>query len=172
MAEGLLRTRLAQRGIAAAVSSAGLSFDDRPATPEAVDAARAYGVDISAHRSRILTADMVEDAELVLGMERFHAREVMVLEPAAMERSFTLKELTRRATAIGARERGEPLPAWLKRAASTRRASDLLGQSPDDDVADPFRGSAAVYARCAAEIDDLVTTLATLGWPAEAEGAA
>jgi protein-tyrosine phosphatase len=173
MAEGLLRTRLAQRGVVATVSSAGLSFDDHPATPEAVVAAGRHGVDIAPHRSRILDAQMVKDADLIIAMERFHAREVMVLDPEAPRRTFTLKELVRRAIAIGPRDAGEPLQSWLERAASGRRTADLLGQSLDDDVADPYRRSDAVYDACAAEIDQLVTTLARLAWPsAAAEGAA
>jgi protein-tyrosine phosphatase len=172
MAEGLLRTRLAQRGVAANVSSAGLSFDGHPATPESVAAVSRLGVDIESHRSRILDAQMVEGADLVIAMERFHAREVMVLDPEAVRRTFTLKELVRRAIAIGPRDAGEPLQSWLERAGAGRRTADLLGQSQDDDVADPYRRSEAVYERCAEEIDQLVTTMARLVWPAAAEGAA
>ena len=172
IAEGLLRTRLAERGIAATVSSAGLSFDDRPATPEAVAAAAARGVDIADHASRIMVADMVEGADLVLTMERMHAREVMVLEPSSIDRVFTLKELARRAISIGPRRAGEDLPAWLRRAAAGRRPSDLLGASSDDDVADPYRRAPEVYERCAEELDNLVGTIVQLAWPRAAEGAA
>jgi protein-tyrosine phosphatase len=172
MAEGLLRTRLAQRGVAANVSSAGLSFDGQPATPESVAAVSRLGVDIESHRSRILDAQMVEDADLIVAMERFHAREVMVLDPEAVQRTFTLKELVRRAISIGPREPGEALDEWLERAAAGRRAADLLGSSPEDDVADPYRRSDAVYERCASEIDELVTTLVRLAWPSAADGAA
>ena len=172
MAEGLLRTRLAQRGVAANVSSAGLSFDDQPATAESVVAVGRRGVDIESHRSRILDAQLVEDADLIIALERFHAREVMVLDPDAVHRTFTLKELVRRAIDVGPRDAGEPLHSWLERAAGGRRTADLLGQSQDDDVADPYRRSDAVYESCAAEIDQLVTTLARLVWPAAAEGAA
>jgi protein-tyrosine phosphatase len=163
---------LAERGISATVSSAGLSFDDRPATPESVDALRRRGVDIEAHRSRIIDAQMVDDADLIIGMERMHAREVMVLDPDSADRTFTLKELVRRAIAIGPRGASEPLDLWLDRAALGRRTSDLLGASAEDDVADPYRRDDAVYERCAAEIDQLVTTLTRLAWPAAAEGAA
>ncbi|MEY2441476.1 MAG: protein-tyrosine phosphatase [bacterium] len=172
MAEGLLRAKLAARGIAANVSSAGLSFDDHAATPESVAALRARGVDIDAHRSRILDAQIVDDADLIIAMERMHAREVMVLDPDAVRRTFTLKELVRRAVSIGPRDPGEPLDAWLERAAAGRRTADLMGSSSEDDVADPYRRSDAVYERCATEIDELVTMLVRLGWPSAAEGAA
>jgi protein-tyrosine phosphatase len=172
MAEGLLRAKLAARGVAANVSSAGLSFDDHAATAESVAALRARGVDIDAHRSRILDEQIVDDADLIIAMERMHAREVMVLDPDAVRRTFTLKELVRRAVDIGPRNAGESLDAWLERAAAGRRTADLMGSSSEDDVADPYRRSDAVYERCATEIDELVTTLARLGWPSAAEGAA
>ena len=172
MAEGLLRARLAARGIAANVSSAGLSFDDHPATAESVAALRSRGVDIDTHRSRILDAQIVDDADLIITMERMHAREVMVLDPEAAKRTFTLKELVRRAISIGPRGAGESLDAWLERAAAGRRTADLMGNSSEDDVADPYRRSDAVYEHCAAEIDELTTTLVRLAWPSAAEGAA
>jgi protein-tyrosine phosphatase len=172
MAEGLLRTRLAARGIVADVSSAGLSFDDRPATPEAVQAAAARGIDIARHRSRVIDLEMIDRADLIIAMERMHVREVVVLDPTAMARTFTMKELARRAASIGPREPGEPLDAWLERAAEGRRAADLLGQSDDDDVADPYGRSQQLYDRCAAELDGLVATVARLAWPSAAEGAA
>jgi protein-tyrosine-phosphatase len=51
---------------------------------------------------------------------------------------------------------------------------ELLGESADDDVADPYLGSHRVYAACIAEIDDLVERLVNLMWPvaSEKEGAA
>ncbi len=45
-----------------------------------------------------------------------------------------------------------------------RRPLDLLGESADDDVADPYRRSARVYAATAAELADLVSRLVTLLW--------
>ena len=125
-----------------------------------------------AHRSRILDAQMVDDADLVIGMERFHAREVMVLDPAAMGRTFTLKELVRRAIAIGPRDAGEPLDDWLQRPRATAARPTCSVSRPDDDVADPYRRSADVYERCAAEIDHPGDHAGSAGVATAAEGAA
>ena len=73
MAEGLLRERLRERGVDATVSSAGMSFDGRSATEEAILAAEDYDLDISDHRSRVMNAELVRRADLVIGMERLHA---------------------------------------------------------------------------------------------------
>jgi protein-tyrosine-phosphatase len=174
MAEALLRERLRERGVDAYVSSAGLSFDDRPATDDAIDTANGYGLDLREHRSRLLAPELVERANLVLAMERLHAREAIVLADGALSKTFTLKELVRRARAQGHREDDESLDAWLARVSTGRQAMDLMGESRDDDVADPYLSSSKVYAACIAELDGLVRELVNLAWPraAENEGAA
>jgi hypothetical protein len=45
---------------------------------------------------------------------------------------------------------------------------ELLGESPDDDIPDPYQQSPKVYARCIAELDDLTDRLVDLLWPAAA----
>ncbi len=165
MAEALLRERLRERGIAARVSSAGITFEGRAATDEAIDAARRYGVDITAHRSRIMNAEIVHAADLVIAMERLHAREAVVLGDTLFARCFTLKELVRRGEAVGPRRRDETVQEWLARAGAGRRPMELLGESPDDDVADPYLGSPRVYEACVAELYDLVARLVDLMWP-------
>jgi protein-tyrosine phosphatase len=167
MAEGLLRTRLPAGGIDVAVCSAGLAFEDRPATKEAIEAVAGRGADIGSHRSRI-----IERADLVIGMERMHVREAMVLARDSAQRTFTLKEIVRRGEATGARGPGEPLARWLDRVVAGRRTADLLGESDDDDVADPYRQSRDVYRRCADEISSLVDRLVGLAWPSASEGVA
>lgn len=172
MAEALLRERLRERGVDAVVSSAGLSFDDRAATNDAIDVAAGYGLDIRNHRSRVLAPELVADADLVLAMERLHAREAIVLADGALSKTFTLKELVRRARSEGHRRDGETLDDWLSRVSAGRKAMDLMGESRDDDVADPYLSSPKVYAACIAELDELVRELVNLAWPSAAEGAA
>jgi protein-tyrosine phosphatase len=171
MAEALLRERLRSRGIEATVSSAGITFDGRAATDEAVRAAKAHDLDISEHRSRLMNAELVHRADLVIGMERLHAREAIVLGDSLLPRCFTLKELVRRGEATGGRRQEESIDAWLSRASAGRRPMELLGASSDDDVADPYLGSSKVYAACIAEIDDLVERLVNLMWPLTREDA-
>ena len=82
MAEALCKARLAERlGCTAAdlpgrgfhVYSAGLSaMTGGPAADEAVDAARAYGADLTTHASRPLTADLAAQADYLVTMTRGH----------------------------------------------------------------------------------------------------
>jgi protein-tyrosine-phosphatase len=43
--------------------------------------------------------------------------------------------------------------------------NDLLGDSPLDDVADPYGGSSSAYEAAVTEIEDLVDRLVSLFWP-------
>jgi protein-tyrosine phosphatase len=144
------------------VSSTGLVAPGRPATPEAVEVMRARHLDISAHRSRVLDAAQVTSADLVVGMARHHVREVWLLDNAALDRTYTLKELVRRGEEVGARDAGEPLDRWLHRVNLGRRASDLVGESALDDIADPIGQPVSVYERVVAELDDLTGRLVEL----------
>jgi protein-tyrosine phosphatase len=164
MAEVLLRRRLAKAGIDAQVSSAGVSAVDGVA---ATAHARTVVGELDEHRSRSLTAQAVVDADLVLAMAREHVRRAVVLVPEALERTFTLRELVRRGQAIGPRMPGEPLAAWLLRVGAGRVPAALLGDDPEDDVADPIGGPIEEYRRTADELDRLLGRLVELLWPDE-----
>jgi protein-tyrosine phosphatase len=162
MAEGLLRDRLARRGVPAHVHSAGLLDDGEPASGHGVDVLRQRGIDLSGHRSRTLTPDLVTGADLLLGMARLHVREAVVLRPEVWPRAFTLKELVRRGEDIGPRAAGQPVGEWLLKAHAGRAHSDLLGEAGDDDIFDPIGSSRPVYERTAAELEDLTDRLVAL----------
>ena len=162
MAETLLRHRLSGMGVEATVASAGLLRPDQPASAHGVDILRERGLDMTAHRSRAMTRELLVSSDLVLAMAREHVREAVVLDPALWSRTFTLKELVRRGEAIGPRRPDEAVPDWLARAAMGRRIVDLTGSAPADDVADPYGGPRAAYERMTAELDDLVGRLVTL----------
>jgi protein-tyrosine phosphatase len=163
MAEGLLRHKLAQAGVDARVGSAGLYDDDgRPASDDGVAVMAARGIDTSGHRSRRMTSDMLRDADLIVGMAREHVREAVLLSPDIWSRTYTLKELVRRATDVGPRAADQPLDEWLAKVHAGRTRNDLLGSSEADDVADPIGQPMAVYERTAAELDGLTTRLTTM----------
>lgn len=95
MAEYLLKNMLPaslQRTIT--VHSAGLSAtNDGPPTLEAVEVMEREGIDISGHRSRLLTKEMVRDADLVLAMEAFQKTRIYEKYPGESDRKvFTLGE--------------------------------------------------------------------------------
>ena len=78
MAEGILRNRLPQAlKSAVTVRSAGThGLHGNRAEPFAIQAAAAYGADITDHRARILDTPMIRSADLVLTMENYHLRKI------------------------------------------------------------------------------------------------
>ena len=176
MAEVLLRHRLEQLGIDATVHSAGRLYDGEQASPGSAAAMAARGLDLGRHRSRLTTPDLLAGADLVLTMERAHVREAVGTNPVAWPKTFTLKELVRRATHVGPRHPEQPLGDWLAALHEGRKTADLMGASPDDDVADPIGGPPELYERTAVEIEALVDRLVDLAFapaarPADPEGA-
>lgn len=165
MAEAFLAYQMASRGQSGRVSSAGIYRDGEHPSPHSVTVVARLGHDISRHRSRVMNASMLGAADLILGMERMHVREAVVRANEVSDRAFTLKELVRRGERIGPRRPDETADEWVKRAAEGRRATDHLGSSPADDVADPIGLPLERYERTAAELDDLVSRLCDLLWP-------
>ncbi len=94
MAEGLLKKMLEEggrRGIK--VLSAGIKRGSfKNPTKEAVEAMRAFGLDISAHQTTPFSKEATEEANLILVMSEEHRRFILNLEPKAEERVFLLKE--------------------------------------------------------------------------------
>jgi protein-tyrosine-phosphatase len=167
MAEALLRDRLARRGVPAAVHSAGLLDAGVPASAYGVAVLRARGIDLSGHRSTTMSVDLLDAADLVLGMARLHLREAVVLRPEIFRKSFTLKELVRRGEDIGSRSPGQSLEEWLLKAHAGRAHTDLLGDADADDIFDPIGSSRSVYEKTAAELEDLIDRLVALAFSAE-----
>ena len=163
----ILDARLEALDLGIMVDSAGVgAMSGNPATPPTLDAARSLGLDLSAHRSREVTPEMVQSADLVVTMERRHVQEVVLADPSAFPRTFTLKELVRRGTEVGPREPGEQFDAWLARVHAGRRPADVLGMSKDDDVADPTGNALADHRTTATELDVLAASLLELLLPA------
>ena len=98
MAECIARSMLEQEGasgITTVVESAGIAADDgSAASPEAVAVMRERGRDLAAHRSRQLTPQMIDRAEVVYTMTHMHAQRVMSLAPNAVHKVFPLSERT------------------------------------------------------------------------------
>jgi protein-tyrosine phosphatase len=164
MAEAFLRRDLAQRGVEARVSSAGTLRDGMAAAEEVVELMDKRGLDVEAHRSRRLVPEMLASADLVIGMTRDHVREAALMDFDCFARSFTLKEIVRRGTAVGPRRSDEDLQSWLKRVADGREPRDYLF-ADDDDIEDPMGRRFSVFKRAATEIEDLTTALVGLAWP-------
>ena len=165
MAAALFRAVAGADDEGVTVSSVGLLEGGHLVSPEAVKALAPYGLDLGPHCSTAIDPEVVAGADLVLGLERRHGREAVLLAPSAWSRTFTLKELVRRGEKVGPRLRGRSLGDWLAAVGEGRERSDLVGSSPEDDVADPLGGDAAAYRATASELADLVQRLAHLLWP-------
>jgi low molecular weight protein-tyrosine phosphatase len=164
MAAPLLARRLVALGVTTPVRSAGMIRCGDPPHPEVISVMASYGIETAAHRSRVACAADLAQAILVLAMSRENLRYAVTTEPGAWPRAFTLKELIRRGEQIGPRPPGEPFSDWLSRAHAGRERMALLGDSAEDDVADPAGGPWRAYADTADRLERLVTRLAELGW--------
>ena len=92
MAEALFRRAAAGRG-EFRVLSAGLgAVDGQPPTAHSVTAMLELGIDISSQRSRMLTTDLVREADYIFGMTRSHVDAIALLYPQVAEKTFLLRE--------------------------------------------------------------------------------
>jgi protein-tyrosine-phosphatase len=81
MAEAIARAMVSAGGVAdLSVSSAGTSaWDGSPASDPAVLVAMEHGMDLTGHRSRVLSREIVERADLILTMGPHHLERAVAL---------------------------------------------------------------------------------------------
>ena len=150
MAEHLLRAGLAARGVEGVeVSSAGThGLVGEPVQEHAAAVLTQRGIDHSAFSARRLDADLVRDADLVLGASREHRAAAVTLVPRAAARTFTIRELDRLLAGVAPTdlptEPAERAPA-LVAAAARQRGLAHPDRPEDDDVTDPYGGPPAGY---------------------------
>ncbi len=123
MAEGLLRHATAGRRDYQALSAGVGAIDGQPPSAHSVRALRELGIDISDLRSRMLTADLVEQADFIFGMTHSHVDSIILLYPHAAEKTFLLREFD------------ETLEEYEK------------------DISDPIGSSYEIYAYCRDQIE-------------------
>jgi RpiB/LacA/LacB family sugar-phosphate isomerase len=129
MAEGIFRQAVADRS-SYRVLSAGLgALEGQPPSPYAVQAVKELGIDISHQRSRMLTADLVQQADYIFGMTHNHVDTVMLLYPQAAEKVFLVREFD------------ETLDLFEK------------------DISDPIGGSYDVYVNCRDQIEQGIASI-------------
>jgi protein-tyrosine phosphatase len=161
MGEALLRARLAARGVDAHVHSAGTMAWYGAPTDHAATVMREHGLDITAHASRPLAADLVASADLVLGMTREHVWAVASHVPDAAGRTFLVGEAVRLGERVGPRTADEPVRVWAARLDAARPAAPVIGQA-GDEVADPVGEPIEVYRSAAERLDRDLGALASL----------
>jgi protein-tyrosine phosphatase len=166
MAAALLGARLDERHVSLRVASAGLLSEGMPPPREVVDVMWTVGVDLSGHRSRLVSPEMLRAAALVVGMTRQHLVELTVMVPAVWERTFTLSELIHRATGVGGRRQDESVQHWVGRVQAGRTRAGVLALPLSDDIADPMGGRLKAYERTREQLSALSDQLANLLIPA------
>ena len=143
-----------------------LRLDPLPALPEAIELARAHGVDLSAHRCRSLSGEDLRDADLVVGFELVHAATAVLDAGAARDRTFLLAELlaylnqtpsTADGTVEGARR-------VIEAAAALRRERRNLAV---EEIDDPLGRPAKAQALIADDVAALTSRLAARLFGAE-----
>lgn len=165
IAEVLTAARVSRYDLPLEVASAGVLPGHRSVPPEVYDCLPSIGFQRLERPGQLIVPDQLTSADLIVGMAREHLREVVVMSPGALERAFTLRELVRRGKESGGRLPSEELATWLSRVGEGRELTHLLGESSDDDIADPFGGPIGEYRRTAREIERLVDELIWLLWP-------
>lgn len=97
MAVGFMRKVLEEKGIKdVEVKSAGvMTATGLVPTPEVIQLLEAVQVDARRHRSSKLTTDLLERADLVLGMTPFHVQFALRMAENAREKVHLFKEFTR-----------------------------------------------------------------------------
>jgi protein-tyrosine phosphatase len=159
MAERIMRHELvAVFGPAADVfdvRSAGTygGHEGEPMNPPAARALNEIGIDGSGHRATWLRQPHVLWADLVLTGTAEHRAEVLTLEPAALRRTFALRELARLAAHIRPDELADGTPQMRLRALA-ERAGELRALHPAstrtvDDLGDPYGGPPDEFRRTA-----------------------
>jgi len=100
MAEAITRHMLAEKmkvpedelekkGVAV-VSAGAMAMPGSRAAPAAVDVVREMGGDLTRHRSRMLSVELIHQADMIFTMSKNHARAVTALVPSAAEKVANL----------------------------------------------------------------------------------
>ncbi|WP_041701335.1 low molecular weight protein arginine phosphatase [Gottschalkia acidurici] len=95
MAEGLFKDMLKSLGKdnEISVSSAGIyAMNNQSASENAIIAMKNKLVDISNHRSKQITMEMIEESDIILTMTNGHKQAILQASPGINSKVFTLKE--------------------------------------------------------------------------------
>ena len=95
MAGGLLKKLLKDKGDYTIATAGTASFAGMPPTHEAIQVMSDAGIDVSDHRSSALSNTMIEEADLILVMERRHKEHILNRLPGAKAKVYLLTEFGR-----------------------------------------------------------------------------
>ncbi len=160
--ERLLAARLA--GTDVAVVSAGTrAVVGHPVSAPMVPLLTSAGARVEGFAAQQLDAGLVTRADLVLGLTRDHRSAVVSLAPAAVRRTFTLLELARLLEHVDPdelRAAGDTVGARVRALPRLVTAVRHLAGRGEDDVVDPYGGSAALYRESFGQLAPAVEAVA------------
>ncbi len=141
---------------AVAFSSAGThGFVDQPISDEmGVEAAAHWGLEVGDFRSRRLTGDLLDRADLVLTAERRHRQFILDDHADAFRKVLTLGQVVRAAAVATPHQDAAGLLAELGRHRGLAE--------PADDIADPYRLGPAAQATAARQMSAMLDALRPL----------
>ncbi len=95
MAEGLLTEIVKQRGGSTIINSAGLhAMSGYPADKTSTGLLKSMNIDISQHRARQLSFEILSEADLVLVMESWQKEAVIAMNPGSRGKVYNLGHWT------------------------------------------------------------------------------
>lgn len=109
------------------VSAGTGAYDGCPAASNAVAALKKRNIDLTDHRSRKITPEMLKEADYIFTMTLIQKQQVLFMYPAGEGKTFTLKEF-----------------------AFSNAQDDL-------NIDDPYGGDQDCYSRCADQLEDAIT---------------
>jgi protein-tyrosine phosphatase len=153
-----------------AVSSAGTQGRDGwDADPYIAELAVEHGVHLEGFTSRQVEPGMIQDADLVLAMTREHRRRIVEIVPAAVRRTFTLREFARLLPSVPPEAGASPAQRWHSLAALAQRHRRAApGDQMDEDIIDPYQGPEAVYRQMLEQL--LPAVQAIFDWERRSSG--
>lgn len=145
MAKGILEAYLKKEPELSeqySVESAGTAVPcPEAASPNAVTVLKEqWGIDLESHRSRELSSQLVERADLILTMTRSHKDAVLLKYPQMASKVFTLKEYV----------------------LDQKPFHSMEAFNYSLDISDPYGMSLEIYKKCALEVKTAIDKLVSL----------
>jgi len=134
MTEGIMKSTINDKNLDIDVSSAGISaiIGDK-ASNNAVIVLNELGIDLSYHRAKQVTDNMLRESDLVLTMTKQHKDILLRSFKDLEDKIYTLKEFT-------------------KEGLSNEKSNDL-SMNKSFDIQDPYGGNYDVYKSCSMELE-------------------
>jgi protein-tyrosine phosphatase len=126
---------------------------------------RELGGDGEGHRAQRLTRELIVDADLILTAETEHRAAIARADPAAVQRTFTMREFGRLGAGLGplTAPSDDDLRARVAEVAGLRAAGAPAGPMRDD-IGDPYGAALDLVRTCGLQIATAVEAdLAALG---------